>query len=69
MRSLKKFTNRICEKIAFDLVESDHSKEVVVDVDNIEKFIGHPLYKSSKFYSTYPPPVSLKVLKPDRVLS
>lgn len=56
MRSLKKFTNRICEKIAFDLVESDHSKEVVVDVDNIEKFIGHPLYKSSKFYSTYPPP-------------
>jgi len=57
MRSLKKFINRICEKIAFELVETGTSKEIVVDVDNIEKYIGHPIYKSSKFYSTYPPPV------------
>ncbi len=57
MRSLKKFLNRICEKIAFELVESENQKEIVVDVDNIEKYIGHPLYKSSKFYSLYPPPV------------
>jgi ATP-dependent Lon protease len=25
-------------------------------VDNIEKFIGHAVFKSSKFYSTNPPP-------------
>lgn len=56
MRSLKKFLNRICEKIAFELVESDHQKQITVDVGNIEKYIGHPLYKSSKFFSTSPPP-------------
>ena len=27
-----------------------------MDVDNVEKYIGHPLYKSSKFYTTFPPP-------------
>jgi len=56
MRSLKKFVNRITEKIAYDIVDSeDPEKEVVVDVTNIEKYIGHPLYRSSKFYSTFPP--------------
>lgn len=57
MRSLKKFVNRITEKIAFNIVDQeDTQKEVVVDIDNIEKYIGHPLFKSSKFYSTLPPP-------------
>ena len=27
-----------------------------MDVDNIEEYIGHPLYRSAKFYSTLPPP-------------
>lgn len=34
-------------------------KEVVVDVDNIDKFIGHPVFKSSKFYGLLPPPVRI----------
>jgi hypothetical protein len=38
---------------------SDGVKEVVVDVDNIDKFIGHPVFKSSKFYGILPPPVSI----------
>jgi hypothetical protein len=33
--------------------------EVAVDVNNIDKFIGHPVFKSSKFYGLLPPPVSL----------
>jgi len=56
MRSLKKFINRITEKLAYQIVESENNNEIVVDVDNIEKYIGHPIYRSSKFYTTYPPP-------------
>ena len=57
MRSLKKFTNRIAEKIAFQIVEnSEHPEPVKVDVINIEKYIGHPLYRSNKFYGVLPPP-------------
>jgi hypothetical protein len=32
--------------------------EVAVEVNNIDKFIGHPVFKSSKFYGLLPPPVS-----------
>lgn len=56
MRSLKKFINRITEKIAFEIVDKEQNNEVIVDVDNIEKYIGHPLFRSSKFYATLPPP-------------
>lgn len=69
MRSLKKFVNRVAEKIAYRVVEKENKEEITVDVDNIEKFIGHPIYKSSKFYSTYPPPVSFEYPKLCRELS
>ena len=60
VRSLKKYINKIAEKIAYQMVENkDEVKEVVVDVDNIDKYIGHPIYKSSKFYGVLPPPVRI----------
>ena len=61
VRSLKKFINKVTEKLAFQMVDTDIDlvkSEIVVDVDNIEKYIGHPLYRSSKFYGHLPPPVS-----------
>ena len=60
VRSLKKYINKIAEKIAYQMVENTEGvKEIVVDVNNIDKFIGHPIFKSSKFYGILPPPVSL----------
>ncbi len=38
---------------------TDDVKEIVVDVNNIDKYIGHPIYKSSKFYGILPPPVRI----------
>ena len=57
VRSLKKLINMIAEKIAYEIVDSEgkEQREILVDVDTIDKFIGHPLYRSSKFYTTYPP--------------
>ncbi len=58
VRSLKKYINKIAEKIAFEMVDNhETNREVKVDVDNIEKYIGHAIYRSSKFYSLMPPPV------------
>jgi len=59
VRSLKKYINKIAEKIAYQMVENTNGvSEVAVDVNNIDKFIGHPVFKSSKFYGLLPPPVS-----------
>jgi len=57
VRSLKKFINKIFEKIAFKIVEKDNAEEVVVSVDNIEDYIGTAKYQSSKFYKDMPPGV------------
>jgi ATP-dependent Lon protease len=60
VRSLKKYFNKIAEKLAYEMVDNpDGKKEIKVDVDNIEKYIGHAIYKSSKIYSLNTPPVSL----------
>lgn len=54
VRSLKKYINKICEKIAFKVVESDNQETVVVTEDNVEDFIGSARYQSSKFYKNMP---------------
>ena len=59
---MKRFINRITEKIAFQMVDSGSSEDIVIDVKNIEKYIGHPLYRSNKFYGLLPPPVSELVI-------
>lgn len=60
VRSLKRFVNKIAEKIAFEIVEKQEAGEpvgdITVDVNNIEKYIGHPIFKSNKFYGLLPPP-------------
>jgi len=52
VRSLKKFTNRICEKIAFKLVDAENSQTefIKVNEDSVEDFIGSPLFHSKKIY-------------------
>lgn len=57
VRSLKKYINKIFEKVAFKIVEKDNSEEVVVSVDNIEDYIGTAKYQSNKFYKVMPPGV------------
>jgi ATP-dependent Lon protease len=61
VRSLKKTINRIAEKVAYQMVEHGGSNpsEITVDVGNITKYIGHPHFRSSKFYTLLPPPVTL----------
>lgn len=49
--------NKISEKIAYKIVDAKDSEKVIVDVLNIEDYIGHPMYKSSRFYSNLAPPV------------
>lgn len=63
-RSLKKFSNRICEKIAFKIVEAgfDNDKEMdgfnisIEHGKNLEDFIGPPLFQSKKFYNAFRQP-------------
>ena len=52
VRSIKKFVNRIMEKIAFKITESDnpHNQKIIVDEVSIEDFIGSPIFSSKKIY-------------------
>jgi len=57
VRSLKKFMNKISEKIAFKIVESEADTgtygniDISVDKDlNLEEFIGAPVFESKRFY-------------------
>jgi ATP-dependent Lon protease len=60
VRSLKKYFNKIAEKMAYQMVDNPEGvREIKVDIENIEKYIGHALYKSSKIYSLNPLSVSL----------
>jgi ATP-dependent Lon protease len=57
VRSLKKYIQKILEKVAFKIVESDNSVDITVTQDNLEDFIGTARYSSGKFYKTMPPGV------------
>mgnify|MGYP002631209901 FL=1 len=57
MRSLKKYIQKICERIAFKIVENDNHDEVVVTEDNLEDFIGTAIFQSKRFYKMMPPGV------------
>jgi ATP-dependent Lon protease len=44
VRSLKKYIQKICEKIAFKIVETSNSQRIVVTEDNLEDFIGTAIF-------------------------
>mmetsp|Transcript_13182 Transcript_13182/g.22348 ORF Transcript_13182/g.22348 Transcript_13182/m.22348 type:complete len:438 (+) Transcript_13182:948-2261(+) len=54
VRSLKKFTNQICERIAYRVVEGDNANLIEVTEANAEDFIGTAVYNSKKFYKQMP---------------
>lgn len=59
MRSLKKFINRIMEKIAYKLVVSENPRGCFIKInkENIEEFLGAPIFESKRIYSDTPPGV------------
>jgi Lon-like ATP-dependent protease len=59
VRSLKKFINRIMEKVAYKLVASENPTAVHIDIsrENIEEFLGAPIFESKRIYSDTPPGV------------
>ena len=58
VRSLKKHINRICEKIAFKVVESGEDFDCIkITRENIEDFIGPPIFSSKRIYDQTPPGV------------
>jgi len=50
VRSLKKYINKICEKVAYKIVLNDNQEEVVVTPENLEEFIGTAIFQSKRFY-------------------
>ena len=59
VRSLKNFINRICEKIAFKVVDDgDFSGSKCIDVEktDLEDFIGPAIFSSKKIYEDQTPP-------------
>ena len=57
VRSLERYTKRMLEKIAFKIVESEGSEnteEVVVNKDNLTKYIGQPQFPAGRFYEQTP---------------
>lgn len=60
VRSLKNFTNKICEKIAYKVVScSDPAETMLIDVDktDLEDYIGPPIFSSKRIYDKTPPGV------------
>jgi ATP-dependent Lon protease len=57
VRSLKKYIQKIFEKIAFKIVENDNCEDIMITKDNLEDFIGTARYQSNKFYKIMPPGV------------
>ena len=60
VRSLKNFINKICEKIAFKVVNSsDPAETMLIDVDktDLEDYIGQPIFSSKRIYDQTPPGV------------
>ena len=55
VRSLKKYITKICEKIAYKVVENDNEQLIEVTKENLEDFIGTANYQSKKFYKVMPP--------------
>ena len=52
---MKQYIGKVCEKIAFKIVESGNTEEILIDEGNIEEFIGTANYQSKKFYKVMPP--------------
>lgn len=52
VRSLKKYINKICEKIAFKIVDQEGTLSSLIDVEtnDLEDFIGPPIFSSKKIY-------------------
>jgi ATP-dependent Lon protease len=44
VRSLKKYIGKICERIAFRIVESNNNDDIEVTPENLEQFIGTANY-------------------------
>ena len=44
VRSLKKYINKVCEKIAFKVVENENATKIEVTKDNLEDFIGTAIF-------------------------
>jgi len=55
VRSLEKHTRKILEKLALQVVENPDSKEIIVDKDNLSKFVGNPKFGKGRFYQETPP--------------
>jgi len=53
VRGLQRSIKRITEKIAYKMVNEE--KDLKVNEKNLEDYIGHPPYHSSRIYSTTPP--------------
>ena len=59
MRSLKKFINRICEKIAYKIVDNPSLavEKITLDKEMVEEMIGSPVFSSKRIYDLTPPGV------------
>ena len=59
VRSLKNYINRICEKIAFQVVSDPTPALSLIDVEknDLEDFIGPPIFSSKRIYDKTPPGV------------
>lgn len=57
VRSLKKYINKVCERIAYKIVDTDNKEKIVVTSDNLEDFIGSAVFQSKRFYKDMPPGV------------
>lgn len=58
IRSLQRYTNRIFEKIAYQIV-SENIKKIEVDITNLKKFIGPAHFSSKRIYEKTPCGVSV----------
>jgi Lon-like ATP-dependent protease len=49
---------QIFRKVAFKIVKEGESK-IIVDVGNLQEFVGKPIYTSDRMYELTPPGVSM----------
>lgn len=54
MRTLEKYTKKIIEKIAYQLVRDSSIQKIEIDETLLIKYIGQPKYMHSRFYKETP---------------
>jgi ATP-dependent Lon protease len=54
VRSLEKYVKKIIEKVAYTLVQNPETTHVMIQDDQLDKYLGHPVFPSTRVFANPP---------------